>query len=42
MNQFNSQRLLGRRGIKERKIMYVPEMLDLILILDIGFPSYVA
>ena len=41
MNQFNSQRPLGRRGIKKEK-MYVPEMLDLILFSDIGFPSYVA
>jgi len=42
MNQFNSQRPLRRRGIKEREKMYVPEMLDLIKVLDIGLTLYVA
>ena len=41
MNHFNSQRPLEQREIREKK-MYVLEMLDLILLLDIGFPSYVA
>ena len=40
MNHFNSQRPLGQREIKEK--MYVLEILDVILLLDIGFASYAA
>ena len=40
MSHFNSQRPLGQREIKEK--MYVLEILDVILLLDIGFASYAA
>ena len=38
MNHFNSQ----RPARNQREKVYVLEMLDLILLLNIGFPSYVA